>query len=287
LKVLRTALEVRAWRAQVGRVGFVPTMGALHEGHASLIQYAAAECEAAAVSIFVNPTQFAPGEDLATYPRDEAGDLALCEQCSAAMVFAPSAQEMYPPGDETRVVPGRIAARLEGDARPGHFTGVATVVTKLFSIVRPDVAFFGQKDFQQLRVIQTMARDLRLGVRVVGRPTVRDSDGVAQSSRNRYLTLPERERALNLSRGLFDAREKWSKGERDPEKLRDRVRRFVDAAGIEADYVAVADPITLEELDGRADRAVILVAARVGRARLIDNVLLGMDVGDLTDNPPS
>lgn len=281
MKVLRSVDEVRAWRAQAGRVGFVATMGALHEGHASLIQHAASESDAAAVSIFVNPTQFGPGEDLASYPRDEEADLALCEQCSAEVVFAPSADTMYPPGDETRITPGPIASRLEGDARPGHFAGVATVVTKLFAIVRPDVAFFGQKDFQQLRVIQTMARDLHLGVRVVGRPTVRDGDGLALSSRNRYLTLPERERALNLSRGLFAARDEWAKGERDPAKLRSRVRRFVDAAGIAPDYVSVADPSTLEELDARAERAVVLLAARVGRARLIDNILLGIDVGEI------
>lgn len=272
---------MRSWRAQAGGVGFVATMGALHEGHASLIQYAAAECETAAVSIFVNPTQFGPGEDLTAYPRDEPADLALCEQCSATVVFAPATEEMYPPGDETRVMPGPIASRLEGDARPGHFAGVATVVTKLLAIVRPDTAFFGQKDFQQLRVIQTLSRDLRLGARVVGRPTVRDSDGLALSSRNRYLTLPDRERALNLSRGLFAARDEWSRGEREPAKLRERVQRFIDAARVTPDYISVADPITLEELDGRAERAVISVAARVGKARLIDNVLLGMNVGEL------
>ena len=256
-------------------------MGALHAGHASLLERAVAENDLAAVSIFVNPTQFGPQEDFAAYPRDESADLAVCEKLGAAMIFAPSVEEMYPAGDATRVQPGPIAERLEGAARPGHFVGVATVVTKLFAIVLPDVAYFGQKDFQQLRVIQTMSRDLRLGVRVAGCPTVRDPDGLAMSSRNRYLSANDHQTALALSRALVAAKEAWSRGERDPAKLRDRVRRDTAAPGVALEYVSVADPLTLQELDRPADRAVISVAARVGKARLIDNVLLGVALEDL------
>ena len=256
-------------------------MGALHAGHASLLERAVAENDLAAVSIFVNPTQFGPREDFAAYPRDESADLAVCEKLGAAMIFAPSVEEMYPAGDATRVQPGPIAERLEGAARPGHFVGVATVVTKLFAIVQPDVAYFGQKDFQQLRVIQTMSRDLRLGVRVAGCPTVRDPDGLAMSSRNRYLSANDHHTALALSRALVAAKEAWSRGERDPAKLRDRVRRDTAAPGVALEYVSVADPLTLQELDRPADRAVISVAARVGKARLIDNVLLGVALEDL------
>ena len=278
MKVLRSVAEVRAFRAGSAnaRVGLVPTMGALHAGHVSLVERAAHENELAIVSIFVNPTQFGPTEDFAAYPRDESADLAMCERLGAAMVFAPNVAEMYPAGDATRVQPGPIAARLEGAARPGHFVGVATVVTKLLAIVRPDIAYFGQKDFQQLRVIQTVARDLRLGVRIAGCPTVRDADGLAMSSRNRYLSADDRRSALALSRALRAAKEDWSRGERDPAKLRDRVQRDTAVPGVTLEYVSVADPITLDELQAPADRAVISVAARVGKARLIDNVLLGI-----------
>jgi pantoate--beta-alanine ligase len=188
---------------------------------------------------------------------------------------------MYLAGDATRVQPGPVAQRLEGAARPGHFAGVATVVTKLFAIVRPDIAYFGQKDFQQLRVVQTMSRDLRLGVRVIGSPTVRDSDGLAMSSRNRYLSPDDRRAALALSRALLAAKEDWSRGERNPEKLRDRVRRDTAAPGVGLEYVSVADPLTLDELERHAERAVISVAARVGKARLIDNVLVGIALEEI------
>ncbi len=252
-------------------------MGALHEGHASLVKRAVGENDLAVVSIFVNPTQFGPHEDFGAYPRDEPADLALCQKLGAALVFAPSAEEMYPAGDATRVQPGPIAARLEGAARPGHFAGVATVLTKLFAIVRPDVAYFGQKDFQQLRVVQTVARDLRLAVRITGCPTVREPDGLAISSRNRYLSGDERKRALAIPRGLSAAKEDWSRGERDPLKLRDRVQRVVSAGtGVALEYVSVADPITLAELDRPAERALISLAGRVGKTRLIDNLLLGI-----------
>src|SRR5439155_187903 len=198
LKVLRLVSDAREFRiaSATASLGFVPTMGALHEGHASLIERAVRDHDLAVVSIFVNPTQFGPHEDFAAYPRDESADIAACERLGAAMVFAPAALEMYPPGDATRVQPGAIAERLEGAARPGHFTGVATILTKLFSIVRPDAAYFGQKDFQQLRVVQTMSRDLRFGVAVAGCPIVREPDGLAMSSRNRYLSTDDRQAAL-------------------------------------------------------------------------------------------
>jgi pantoate--beta-alanine ligase len=282
LKVLRTVADVRAWRAGAGRVGFVPTMGALHAGHMSLVERAVRESDAAVASIFVNPTQFGPNEDFTSYPRREDEDIALLERSACAAAFVPPVAEIYPPGDATRVTPGPIAAPLEGAARPGHFVGVATVVAKLLAIVRPDVAYFGQKDFQQLRVLQTIARDLRLGAGVVGCPTVREPDGLAMSSRNAYLTAEQRRDALALSRGLFAARELWERGERDARVLRARVTELAGANGVALEYVSVADPLTLAELDGPSEGAVISLAARVGRARLIDNVLLGMDVSELS-----
>lgn len=283
MKVLRTVAEARAFRAgsAAGSVGLVPTMGALHEGHASLIERAVRENDLAIVSIFVNPTQFGPHEDFTAYPRDEAADLTMCERLGAAMVFAPTVDEMYPAGDATRVEPGRLAARLEGSARPGHFAGVATVLTKLFAIIRPDVAYFGQKDFQQLRVVQAMTRDLHLGVRVVGCATVRDPDGLAMSSRNRYLSADDRRTALALSRALGAAKEEWSRGERDPGTLREIAQRASTSPGVALDYVSVADPLTLEELERPAERAVISLAGRIGKTRLIDNVLLGVALEDV------
>ena len=282
MKVLRTAAEVRAWRASAGRVGFVPTMGALHAGHRSLVERAARETDAAIVSIFVNPTQFAPDEDFSAYPRREAEDIALLEGAGATAAFAPSVAEMYPPGDTAHVDPGPIAAPLEGAARPGHFVGVATVVAKLFDVVRPDIAYFGQKDFQQLRVLQTMARERFPRIRVVGCPIVREPDGLAMSSRNAYLGPEERKSALGLSRGLFAARDLWERGERQPIRLTNAVRRNSDTPGVALEYVSAADPTTLAELTAPAERVVLSLAARVGRARLIDNVLLGMDLSELS-----
>jgi len=283
VKVLRTVADVRAWRASARRVGFVPTMGALHAGHMSLVERAVRETDAAIASIFVNPTQFGPNEDFAAYPRRESEDLALLEAQGCAAAFVPPVAEIYPPGDATRVTPGPIAAPLEGAARPGHFVGVATVVAKLLAIVRPEVAYFGQKDFQQLRVLQTITRDLRLGAEIVGCPTVREPDGLAMSSRNAYLTPEQRRDAAALSRGLFRARDLWDQGAREPQRLTNAVRRYTDGPGISLEYVSAADPITLTELQppARAESAVVSLAARVGKARLIDNVLLGIDLADL------
>ena len=277
---LRTVPALREWRAQPGSVGLVPTMGALHAGHAALVERARRENERVVVSIFVNPTQFGPGEDYLAYPRRESADLALLGGLDADAAFLPDVSEVYPPGDATRVVPGPVAARLEGERRPGHFTGVATVVTKLFLMTTPDRAYFGQKDFQQLRVLQTVAHDLRSPVRIVACPTVREPDGLALSSRNAYLTPDERRRATALSRGLFAAASAHEAGERDAQRLRGTVTQIAAEAGA-LDYVSVADPETLTELEGAADRAVISLACRVGKARLIDNVLVGMTLADL------
>ena len=255
-------------------------MGALHDGHLSLVQRAVRESERAIASIFVNPMQFGPNEDYRAYPRDETKDLALLERAGCAAAYVPSVEQMYPAGDDTRIVPGDIAARLEGAARPGHFTGVCTVVTKLFEMVRPARAYFGQKDFQQLRVVQTMARHLAMDVDVVPCPIVRADDGLALSSRNAYLSEAERASALALSRGLFAARDLWQRGEHDAAVLRRAVESAVSAAG-RPEYVSVADPGTLREIAGRTDRAVISLACRVGRARLIDNILLGMTLDEL------
>src|SRR5439155_9523336 len=212
--------DVSASSASVtGRRGFASTLGALHAGHGLLVERAVSDRAAAIASLLVNPTQFGPGEDLAAYPRREGEDLAFLERLGCSAVFVPSVEELYPPGDDTRVQPGAIAARLEGAARPGPLTRRATVVTKPFAVVRPDVAYFGQKDFQQLRVVQALAHDLRLGVRVVGCPTVRAEGGPALSSRNAYLSADERRAALALPRGLFAARADWERGERDPKRL--------------------------------------------------------------------
>jgi pantoate--beta-alanine ligase len=266
----------------VEKVALVPTMGALHAGHISLVDRAQREAAATIVSIFVNPTQFGPNEDFTKYPRDEAADLAMLEKAGVTAAFVPSVDEMYPKGDRMRVDPGAIADRLEGAARPGHFVGVATVVAKLFEITRPDVALFGQKDFQQLRVLQTMARERYPAIRVLGCPIVREPDGLAMSSRNAYLTPEQRTAALALSRGLSAARDAWSHGIRDPVRLRARVQNVLDKEPLVApEYVAVTDPVTLAELRLPANRAVISLAARVGATRLIDNALLGMDVSEL------
>lgn len=282
MRILRTVAEARAWRATAGRVGLVPTMGALHAGHISLAVRAVRDNDVAVASIFVNPTQFGPRDDYAAYPRREEADVRMLAEAGVAAAFVPSIEEMYPAGDATRIHPGPIAEPLEGAARPGHFVGVATVVTKLFAILGPDTGYFGQKDFQQLRVLQSVARDLRLPVAVVGCPIVREPDGLAMSSRNAYLTPDQRRDALALSRGLFAARDAWERGERDPERLRARVREAASAPGVTLEYASAADPLTLAELAAPAQRAVLSLAARVGRARLIDNVLLGMDVSELS-----
>jgi pantoate--beta-alanine ligase len=252
VKTLRTIAEARAELAGRAGIGLIPTMGAFHEGHLSLIRTARDECEAVVVSVFVNPAQFAAGEDFERYPRDEARDLRLAEEVGADVVFAPSADELYPPGYQTWVEVEELGAVLEGVHRPGHFKGVATVCCKLFNIVRPERAYFGQKDAQQVAVVRRMVRDLDLDVEIRSVPTVRDRDGLALSSRNAYLSAEERERALALPQALAT---------RDPKQARALLN------GLEVDYLEVAD----------FEPRVLAAAVRVGKTRLIDNVVLEGD----------
>lgn len=266
---------VRAARARGARVGLVPTMGALHEGHASLLRAARADGGLVVASIFVNPTQFGPTEDLAKYPRPLERDLEVCRREGVGLVFAPSAAEMYPAGFATTVRVARMTEKMCGAFRPGHFDGVCTVVAKLLAIVRPDAAYFGEKDAQQLAVVRRMVADLDLGVEIRGGPTVREPDGLAMSSRNAYLSPAERQKALALSRSLAEAREAVLAGERDAGRLAAQVRQRLEAAeGVDLQYVAVVDPDTLEDLGRVGDRALVAVAAKVGATRLIDNVVL-------------
>ena len=269
---LRTVLK--SLREGGKRIGFVPTMGFLHEGHAALIRQSAARCDETVVSIFVNPSQFGPGEDLAAYPKDLERDQNLCLDAGASVLFLPDAAEIYPTGFQTHVEPGALAEPLCGRFRPGHFRGVTTVVAKLFSLVQPDLAFFGQKDFQQTVVIRRMVRDLNLPVDVVVIPTVRESDGLALSSRNAYLDDSARHRALALSQGLLAAQTAFAAGERSASRL----RKIAAAALAEVDsvqYLELVDAQTLTPIKGPVDRtAALCVAAYLGSTRLIDNILL-------------
>jgi pantoate--beta-alanine ligase len=276
MEVLETIAAFRQARARFGRLGLVPTMGYLHAGHLSLVQQAKAECGAAAVSIFVNPTQFGAGEDLARYPRDLARDLELLEGESADLVFVPSVAEMYPAGFGTTVEVRGVTEMLEGAVRPGHFAGVATVVCKLLNIVQPTHAYFGQKDAQQTVVVRTMARDLNLPAEIVVCPTVREPDGLAMSSRNVYLTPNERRAAVALSRALSTAQARYAAGERDAEELRQVMRAVLDAEPLaRVEYVSAADPLTLRELESTIETSALLsLAVRFGKTRLIDNLLL-------------
>ena len=275
-ELVRTRAELAAARAGVaGSLALVPTMGALHEGHAELIRLAGTLADAVAVSIFVNPLQFAPAEDLDRYPRTPERDLELLARLGVGMVFAPSAAEMYPDGRPAVTVdPGPLGALLEGASRPGHFAGVLTVVTKLLGLVRPDVAVFGEKDYQQLAIVRRMVTDLDLGIEIVGIPTVREADGLAMSSRNAYLSPAERARALSLSRALFAARDAAAGGARDGERLVAQARAALDVDRI--DYVELVDAESLRTITDIGRPAVLAVAAFVGRTRLIDNVRIGL-----------
>ena len=275
MHVFETVAELRAARAVAPPpVGLVPTMGYLHEGHLSLINRARAECPSVFVSIFVNPTQFGPHEDFERYPRDVARDLRLCEQAAVDVVFAPPTSEMYPPGDATSVEVGRLSQRWEGATRPGHFRGVATVVTKLFRIALPDRAYFGEKDYQQLQIVKRLAADLRLDVEIVPCPTVREADGRAMSSRNAYLDEAARARAVALSGALREAQRLVEAGERNGLVLRSAMEKVIADAGLELDYAAVVDPETLEPVEQVEREARALIAARLSRVRLIDNMAL-------------
>jgi len=278
---LRTHL--RAARDEGLAVGLVPTMGALHAGHLALIERSQTECDRTVVSIFVNPTQFGPGEDLERYPRDLAGDSRACQEAGVDALFAPSTEEMYPagPGDAaartlTRVCVSGLTERYEGAVRPGHFEGVATVCAKLFQIVQPNRAYFGQKDYQQLLVVQRMVADLNMPLAVVPVPTVREPDGLALSSRNAYLTPEERAAGTALYRALQEAARLFGGGERSAEELKRSMHAILGAEPeVAVDYAEVADIHRLSPLDTIGDEAIALGAIRVGQTRLLDNVLLG------------
>jgi pantoate--beta-alanine ligase len=272
LHVVRTRAELREARAALpSPVGFVPTMGALHEGHASLVRRAREDCASVAASIFVNPTQFGANEDLTRYPRDEAGDLALLESLGVDLAFLPAVQEIYPEGASMSVDVGPLGELLEGAARPGHFRGVATVVTILFNLVAPDWAYFGQKDGQQSVVIRRLVRDLGMPIDVVVCPTVRETDGLAMSSRNRYLSAQERSQAPILNRALQAAALALASGDTSAESLRQFMRAELAAATLgDVDYVSVADAETLHELDVVDRPALASLAVRFPSARLID-----------------
>lgn len=279
MKIITTISEMQdhsdRLRDQGDRIGFVPTMGFLHEGHLSLMRKAREENHALVVSIFVNPTQFGPGEDYDSYPRDLEKDASLCREIGCDVLFTPGADEMYPRGSVTTVAVAELTRTLCGASRPGHFDGVTTVVNKLFNIVRPHCAYFGLKDYQQYRVIERMVHDLNMNVRIIALPTVREPDGLAMSSRNAYLYDDERAGALTLSRSLEAAREMVEGGVRDPRAIEEEVTRIIGSEpATRIDYVAVVDADNLSALSTIEDRALLALAVFVGDARLIDNAVL-------------
>ncbi len=277
MEIFTTPGAMRSWRRRKGgTAGFVPTMGYLHEGHIALVRRAIAENDLAVVSIFVNPTQFGPGEDFEKYPRDEARDLALLEDAGVGAVYMPSPGTMYPAGYQTYIDVERVTLSLEGAFRPGHFRGVTTVVLKLLNAVEPTRAYFGRKDAQQLRVIQRMTRDLDLGAEVVPCAIVREPDGLAMSSRNVYLTKEQRQATPVLYRALCEARSAFSAGERGAAILRELVRARIAGVGAgEIDYISLADDETLEELEGEVlGPALLSLVVKFGSTRLLDNIKL-------------
>jgi pantoate--beta-alanine ligase len=277
MKIIRTARSMTAWSRRLRRegvtIGFVPTMGALHDGHRSLIRAARLGCDALVVSIFVNPTQFSPTEDLAAYPRPIARDRALCREEGVDVCFEPTAETMYPDGFQTIVTVPMLARRWEGEARPHHFAGVATVVTKLFGIVQPDLALFGQKDYQQAALVKRFVTDLNLGVHIDVRPTIREQDGLAMSSRNRYLSPEDRQSATILYRALQAGRRTIEEGSVTVSTVERVMRQTVEQEPkARTEYLALCDPATLDPLERVDRRALLLGAIRVGSVRLIDNV---------------
>jgi pantoate--beta-alanine ligase len=282
VRVVRTVRDLREALAPervAGRsIGLVPTMGSFHAGHLSLVRRARQDCDVVVVSLFVNPTQFGPTEDLGSYPRDEARDLRLAEAEGADLLFSPPLEEVYPEGFDTTVTVGGLTSVLEGDPAqrgPGHFTGVATVVTKLFNMVGADVAYFGQKDAQQALVIRKLVGDLDIPIRIEVLPIVRDPDGLALSTRNAYLSADERERALALSRALRAAEEAVAGGTVEAEAVLAAARAKLDEAGLEPEYLELRSAHDLSEVERVNGSTLLAVAARVGRARLIDNAILG------------
>ncbi|MEW5742607.1 MAG: pantoate--beta-alanine ligase [Myxococcota bacterium] len=282
MKIVTTPAEVRAFTAALAREGkrlaLVPTMGFLHEGHLSLMREGGRRADVVAATIFVNPSQFGPNEDLARYPRDPEGDAKKCESAGVSLLYTPEPATVYPPGYQTWVTVDEVSKGLCGDRRPGHFRGVATVVTKLLALFRPHVALFGEKDFQQLQVIRRLNADLELGVDIVGQPTIREADGLAMSSRNAYLSAEERRRALALSKGLFEAQAAAKHGEGKAEVLVGLVRQRLAEGEVREDYVELRHAETLAPLE-RLSPGVpgrLLVAGFLGRTRLIDNVAVSL-----------
>ena len=280
MQIIRTPAEMQETalklRAHGRRIGFVPTMGFLHEGHGSLMRLARQHADVLVVSIFVNPTQFGPSEDFSKYPRDFARDEDLCRRESADIIFYPSAADMYPADRSVSVVEEKLSRGLCGAARPGHFLGVCTVVAKLFNIVQPDVAVFGEKDGQQLRIIERMVRDLNFPVRIVRGPTLREPDGLAMSSRNTYLSADERQQALCLRRALDRAEELHRQGERKAERIVEAMRAIIgQSPAARVDYIEVVDDSTLEPARTIERPCVVALAVFVGKTRLIDNAVLG------------
>ena len=277
MQVINTIAEMRKLRRQLSKpVGFVPTMGYFHEGHLSLVRQARKENPTVVVSIFVNPTQFGPGEDFQDYPRDLNRDLELLEREKVDIVFVPSEEEMYPRDFNSWVDVEKVTERLEGASRPGHFRGVATVCAKLFNIIQPTRAYFGQKDAQQAIVIKKMVADLNMNLEIVVVPTVRESNGLAMSSRNTYLNPEERQAATVLFKALSLARELWQGGEKDADKIRHQMTSLIHKEPLaKIDYVSIADANTLEELKKIDRPAIFFLAVRIGKTRLIDNVILG------------
>jgi pantoate--beta-alanine ligase len=276
VKVITKIADMRKLRRELSEpVGLVPTMGYLHEGHLSLVRRARVENHSLVVSIFVNPTQFGPQEDFRSYPRDTKRDLALLEREDTDVVFMPSAEEMYPPRFNSWVEVGGVTERLEGASRPGHFRGVTTICAKLFNIVQPSRAYFGQKDAQQTVVIKKMVTALNLNLEIVTLPTVREPDGLAMSSRNSYLSPSERKAALVLYHALTLAQRLWGDGEADAESIRREMRRLIQKEPqATIDYVSIADAETLDELDTVKPPALVSLAVKIGSTRLIDNILL-------------
>jgi len=277
MKTIQTISELRQIRKDmISPVGLVPTMGYLHEGHLSLVKRAREECANVVVSIFVNPTQFGPLEDLEAYPRDIPSDLRMLEKLGVDLVWIPEREEMYPPEYQTWVIVKEVSLPLEGEMRPGHFKGVTTVVTKLFNAVQPDKAYFGQKDAQQVVVIRRMVEDLNQPVEIVVCPIVREVDGLAMSSRNVYLNPQERKAAVVLFKSLTAAENSFRNGTSKAEELREIMAEKIRSEPLaQAQYVSCANPDTLEELSGVAKRALLSMAVMIGSTRLIDNILIG------------
>jgi len=279
MKICKTISDMRAAsrgsHREGQRLGFVPTMGALHEGHLSLVRAAKAKCDVVAVSIFVNPLQFGPSEDLAKYPRTFERDRDLLEKASVDILFAPAPEEMYPAGAVTYVTVEGLSEKLCGRSRPGHFRGVTTVVAKLFHIVEPDLAFFGQKDAAQSTIIRRMVRDLNLPVEIIVCPIVRETDGLAMSSRNAYLSPQERRSALVLSRSLTAVKNRFDQGERNASMLIEAGKHVLSQeTGVRLDYFEIVNPSTLDSMQELTSSALVAIAAFVGHTRLIDNILL-------------